>query len=191
MIEDESDKHLGERLSTIQMVKRRLFAMRNGVVADSLRRAGCPYRIIFGVNVPQLGEIAAEFGQSVELAESLWADEAMRESFVLATMLYPAYQLTIEHARALADRARWSEDADMLCFKLFKRTAFAPQLAAELTSTADRLHRYTGLRLYFNIVSTHAAEALRAAEAEATRPDALTGLAAMLAEEARFILGEE
>ena len=191
MIEDESDKHLGERLSTMQMVKRRLFAMRNGVVADSLRRAGCPYRIIFGVNVPQLGEIAAEFGPSAELAESLWADEAMRESFVLATMLYPVDRLTIEHARALVDRARWSEDADMLCFKLFKRTAFATQLAAELTAAADRLHRYAGLRLYFNIVSTHAAEALRAAEAEAARPDALTGLAAMLAEEARFILGEE
>ena len=64
----------------MQQVKRSLFAMRNGVVADSLRKAGCPHRIVFGVNLPQLNEIAAKYGPSEELAEALWADTALRES---------------------------------------------------------------------------------------------------------------
>lgn len=46
----------------MQLLKRRFFAMRNGAVADSLRRQGADYRIIFGLNLPQLVDIAREFG---------------------------------------------------------------------------------------------------------------------------------
>ncbi len=43
---------------SIPEIKQRLYAMRNGVIADSLRNAGSPYRSIFGLNLPQLTEIA-------------------------------------------------------------------------------------------------------------------------------------
>ena len=42
----------------MQTVKRHFFALRNGVIADALRRAGSPFRIIFGLNLPQIAEIA-------------------------------------------------------------------------------------------------------------------------------------
>ena len=48
----------------LQNIKRRFFALRNGVIADTLRRAGSPFKIIFGLNLPQLAEIAAELGYS-------------------------------------------------------------------------------------------------------------------------------
>lgn len=176
--------------STMQQLKRSLYAMRNGAVADSIRKAGCPYRLIFGVNLPQLNEIAGRFGPSAELAEALWADTSLRESALLAPMLFPAADLTIEKARELAAAVRWSEDADILCFKLLRNTDFAPQLAAELAAADAPLQRYAGLRLFFNIVSSRPAEALAAARAELKRPDALSTLASMLAEEATFLLGE-
>lgn len=175
----------------MQQLKRRLFAMRNGVVADSLRRAGCPHRIIFGLNLPQLNEIAAEFGQSEELAEELWADKPLRESVLLAPMLFPVDKLTMEKARELAGGVMWYEDADILCFKLLRKASFAAELAAELCAKTDRLARYTGLRLYFTIISDHAAQALAAAAAELARPDAISTLASMLKEEADFLIGNE
>ncbi len=178
----------GTRFSQMQQLKRRLFAMRNGVVADSLRRAGCPHRIIFGLNLPQLSEIAAEIGPSEELAGQLWNDTPLRESVLLAPMIYPADKLTFEKARELVGNVMWAEDADILCFKLLRKAPFAPSLAAELCSDSGRLARYTGLRLYFTIVGTCPSEALAASEAEMSRPDALSALASMLGEEARFLM---
>jgi 3-methyladenine DNA glycosylase AlkD len=172
----------------MQLVKRRLYAMRNGIVADSLRKGGCPHRLIFGVNLPQLAEIAAKFGPNTEVAEALRADRDLRESALLAPMLYPVGQLTIEEARKWVAEAMWSEDVDILCFKLLKKAAFARQLAGELVAADASLMRYAGLRLYFNIVSQCPEQALSAAEAELKRADALSSLASMLAEEARFIM---
>lgn len=181
---------MGAEYSPLQLVKRRLFAMRNGVVADSLRRAGCPRRIVFGVNLPQLVEIAAEFAPSEELAKQLWDDEALRESFLLAPMLFPVDKLTLDFARALCDKIKWHEDADILCFKLLRKAEFAPVLASELCMSAEPLKRYTGLRLWFNIVGSHPREALNAARHELDRPDCLSTLASMLQEEASFLCGE-
>ncbi len=176
----------------MQVLKRRIYAMRNGVIADTLRNAGCPHRFIFGVNLPQLAEIAAETEHSVEFAEKLWADTASRESMMIAPMLYPIEALTLETARRWAAGVTWSEDADILCFKLLRHAPFAAELAAELCANdSSRLARYTGLRLYFCTISANSQSALQAAQTELQRPDALSGLASMLAEEARFILGEE
>lgn len=60
--------------SKMQRLKRRFFAMRNGITADALRRVGQPFRVIFGLNMPQLREIAGEFGPDEELARELWAN---------------------------------------------------------------------------------------------------------------------
>ena len=42
----------------LQQIKSRFMAMRNGIVADALRKGGMPHKVIFGLNVPQLSEIA-------------------------------------------------------------------------------------------------------------------------------------
>lgn len=181
----------GTQFSKMQTLKRRLFAMRNGVVADTLRKAGCPHRIIFGLNLPQLNEIAAEYGEDRQLSEALRTDTALRESALLAPMIYPRADLTIESAREMAAGVLWHEDADILCFKLLRHAPFAAKLAAELCEkNDDRMARYTGLRLFFTIISQHAAEASSAAERELMRPDAISTLASMLREEAGFLLGD-
>lgn len=175
----------------MQQLKRALYAMRNGIVADTLRRGGCPYRLIFGVNLPQLTEIATRFGPSGELAAELAQDSSLRESALLSFMLMPVDTLTIDDARGLVRRVRWSEDADILCFKVLRHKAFAARLAAELSRSEAPLDRYTALRLYFSLLNTHAREALDAAMREAARPDAIAGLAGMLEQEARFFIGDD
>lgn len=178
-----------EDLTKYAQTKQRLYAMKNGVLADQLRQAGCPYRLIWGLNLPQLTEIAAETGSDAELAEQLWANRDLRESQLLAPMLYPVAELTREKALELVGNLRWQEDADILCFKLLRKADFALQLATELIEDEDRLKRYTALRLYFNLVAQAPAEAIKAAEKELTRNQPLSNLASMLREEANFILG--
>lgn len=177
--------------SPMQRLKRALYAMRNGIVADTLRRGGCPYRLIFGVNLPQLTEIASQFGPSAPLAAELAADTSLRESALLSFMLLPVDTLTIDDARRLVARVRWSEDADILCFKLLRHTPFAATLAAELSLSEAPLDRYTALRLYFSLLADHAPQALEAARREAARPDAIAGLAGMLEQEALFFIGDD
>lgn len=196
------DMEQNSRFNTMQQLKRSLFALRNGVIADSLRKAGCPHKIVFGLNLPQLNEIAAQYGPSEELAEALWADTALRESALLAPMLYPKEKLTLDKARELCARVMWHEDADILCFKLLRDAPFAPELAKELVGCdVSRMARYTGLRLYLSMLavmppakakeSPLCSEALSAATSELERPDAISTLASMLKEEVSFLINPD
>ena len=59
------------KYNDMQLVKRRFFAMRNGIIADTLRSAGSPFKIIFGLNLPQIIDIASQTPHTIELAEQL------------------------------------------------------------------------------------------------------------------------
>lgn len=168
-------------------LKQRVYVMRNGVMADSLRVAGCPYRLIFGLNIPQLAEIAAEHGPDAEMAGELRRHSDLRENFLLSTMLFPPSELTYEQALEWASEVRWAEDADILTFKLLRHTPFGARLAGELSSSSDRLTRYTGLTLWLKVLRDDIAGAKAAAEAELKRPDALTVLAERIIDEAEFL----
>lgn len=181
-------EHTSPDYSPLQLVKRRLYAMRNGVVADALRKAGCPRRLIFGVNLPQLTEIAKEFGPSRPLAETLWHDASLRESILLAPMLMPIDELSYDEALRRCRELEWHEEADILCFKLLRNAPFAPELAGDLCGADEPLMRYCGLRLWMNIVSAHPIQALEAAKTELSRPNPIFTLASMLQEEATFFL---
>lgn len=172
--------------------KRLVYAMRNGVVADALRQGGSPFRLIMGVNLPQLAEIAERLPHTAALASELWADTASRESMLLAPMVMPAEDMTPLLAREWVAQIPATEVADVLCHKLLRREPWAARLAADLVESSRDMDRYTGLRLYFNIISGHAAIALEAAETELKRDCPLTApIARSLSEEARYILEDK
>ncbi len=174
------------------LAKRLIYAMRNGVVADALRQGGSPFRMIMGVNLPQLADIAAQLPASAELAAELWADTDARESMLIAPMLMPLEALTPELARQWAAEAKSTEVADVLCLKLLRRVPWAKELAAELAASPDDMARYTGLRLYFNLVGQFPREALWASQAEANKGCPLTAsIARALQQEAQWIIDEQ
>lgn len=174
----------------MQTVKRHFFALRNGVIADTFRRAGSPFRIIFGLNLPQLVEIASKTPHVPDLAERLWSNVTTRESMLLAPMIYPVDEFGIDVARRWVDGVPTPEVADILCHRLLRRTPYATELAKELCGSESEMGRYTGLRLWFNLVAQKPAEALAAAKKELEAPMPLTGpIATSLADEATFLLG--
>lgn len=90
-------------------------AMRNGIVADVYRRAGiCCYKVIYGLNLPQMAAIARDFGPDAQLAQMLWDDRSVRESRLLSTWLWPADYMTPELLERLDAEAQTKEERDYL-----------------------------------------------------------------------------
>ena len=176
------------QFNKMQEVKHRLYAMRNGAVADYMRRMGAPYRIIFGVNLPHLSEIASETAPSQELARQLWANSSTRESMLLAPMIFPREEMDLNTAREWATSAPTAEVADILCMKLLKHMPFARVLADELIVSDDDMNRYTALRLMFNLLPEGKAEIKAYAIAELNRDTELTrSISRALIEEIEFL----
>lgn len=186
MIFDKDDPDFGD----MQNVKRRMFALRNGVVAEALRRGGCPYRIVFGLTLPQLDEVASVTPHTVTVAQMLWDNDSTRESRLLAPMICPREGMTVDRARRWLGQCRSTEDVDILCHRLLRHLPWASMLVDELSGREDAdLMRYAAVRLAFNLVYKDAAMGLRVALAEERRECPLTRhVASMLADEARFVL---
>ena len=65
--------------SPMQTVKRGFFAMRNGVIADTLRKGGSTFRIIFCLNLPQFVDIAYTTDTIPSLAYDLWTKNPIHD----------------------------------------------------------------------------------------------------------------
>lgn len=119
-------------------------AYRNGIVADTLRSAGMDcYRIIFGLNMPQLTQIAKQYGKDKALAQTLWSDTGVRESRLLAAYLFPADDITLQEAEALMNSVQTQEEADILAFRLLRYLPFLDLLKATATRFCSKaLSRY-------------------------------------------------
>ena len=159
----------------MQSVKRRFYAMRNGMLAAQMRQGGVDYRINFGLNIPQIKDIAAELiasglsaAELASLARALWDNESTRESRLLAPMILPP------------EEAQTAEIADMLCHSLLRRLDCAPGLVtAAMASPTGRLGSYTPLRLLANLLASGRISADEAEKTMAASP-AEDGDAAMV-----------
>lgn len=183
--------HNDPRFNEIQNIKRKFFALRNGVIADTMRRAGDPHRIIFGLTLPQLKEVSESIGVDSGIADVLWENKTTRESRLLAPMLYERNTLSLEKAREMIEGVMCVEEADILCHRLLRHVSFAMGLVADYVGSDISLERYTALRLLFNFVRDYPDRAKRLAEKEMERNDKLTRrVASMLYDEACFVLEE-
>lgn len=112
-------------MTELKDIKQLFFTFRNGVVADVFRQANAPYKTIFGLQVPQLGEIARGVDGTPEekdsLAACLWEDSGVRESRLLACWLFNPATTDAARAAALAEQCATREEADILCWRLLRR----------------------------------------------------------------------
>lgn len=162
-------------------IKQQFYAFRNGVVADVLRKAGDSHRVIFGLNLPQLAEVAATVGKDRAVADALWADADCRESRLLAPMVCPPESVDGVRIMELVDSACTVEEIDILCHRLLRKVDNASGLAGTLWTTG---RKYAALRLMLNLLPDVPALA-RECAASVTEAD---GHAAMAA--ARQIIDE-
>lgn len=133
-------------------IKQQFFAYRNGMLADRLRSAGDVHKTIFGLNLPQIVQIAQLVGTNAELAEQLWANDTNRESRLIAPMIYPVESFSKERAQAWIASVENTEVADILCHRLLRYTDYAEDLYQELSHESSELVRYVALRLALNLL---------------------------------------
>ncbi len=191
----------GEKsFNLMQTVKRRLYAMRNGALAAQMRNGGLNYRINFGVNIPQIKEIASDLLQTgltttelVDLANALWSNENTRESRLIAPMILPIEAMTPELATRWLREAQTTEIADHLCHSLLRKLPYADAAANAVLADADAsdINRYAALRLILNrliLRKTEPAQAVEQARNEQARKCPLTNtIAAQIINEADFM----
>lgn len=134
---------------SVKELKQRFFALRNGMLADALRKqCADPHRLIFGLNLPQLKSIAAETGTDPDLAAELWADRGCRESRLLAPMVMERG----EAALAWLGEVQSVEEADVVCHSLLRHCPGAAGAARRALASADPVVRYCALRLIANLM---------------------------------------
>ena len=134
----------------LKEVKQQFFALRNGLLADNLRKqASLPHKLIFGLNIIQLRTLAAQIGKDADLAAALWADTNCRESRLLAPMIQPEPQ-----AEWLAE-VRTPEEADILCHASLRNHPRALELVQETALSPEPLLQYSALRLLLNLLPSN------------------------------------
>lgn len=155
--------------NAMQRVKRRFFAMRNGALAKQMADyGGAKYQINFGLNLPQISEIARDFlpaGAEIadlkndfsqtDFARKLRENRSTRESMLIAPMLFPVEKLTFEEAITWARSVPTPEVADILCLKLLRNFGGATDIIATLLEgERTPLIEYTALRLTINLLQS-------------------------------------
>lgn len=145
-----SNNQQNKETAYIKNAKHLFMTFRNGIIAETLRKAGMPYKIIFGLQIPQISEIAKELIQNLSteeissLADELWNDKSVRESRLLACYLFKPEDTSYEKAKYLANDTITNEECDILCFRILKKLPFAAELA-------DNLQGYCGTALRRNL----------------------------------------
>lgn len=129
-------------------IRKEFFALRNGMIADTLRKGGLEQKYIFGLQLPQIKGMAERFMPKTEeeaaiLARALWRDRECREARLLACHLMPAALMAKDEAMEWAEDATTREEADILAFRLIRYLPYAEEMAENLANSDSQLKKYT------------------------------------------------
>ena len=138
-------------------IKAELRLYMNGVMAQSLRERGLKYRLIFGIELPRLKEIASHYAPNHDLAQALWKED-IRECRILAGLLQPTESFLPELADIWLEQMHDTELIDYTCMNLFRRLPCASVKAFEWMAAEDVLTQYAGFRLMGHLLSRPGAE---------------------------------
>ena len=127
----------------IREIKKSLRLAMNGVVSTLQRRQGLDYKINFGVEIPRIKEIAAQYGKDRLLADALWQED-IRECRMIAIFTMPVEEFTADDADRWIASARYTELADHLSMYLLCNIPDAVDRAIAWAGQKDSIAAYCG-----------------------------------------------
>ncbi|MDI9605865.1 MAG: DNA alkylation repair protein [Bacteroidota bacterium] len=133
--------------ATLQAIRTDLRLSMNGPVAAGMRKMGISYRVIFGVDLPRLQGISRKYEPSAALAERLWSED-VRELKILATLLYPPGEMSIEVADRWVRQINNQELREQACKNLFEKLPFANEAVEDWSACEENGIRATGHWLF-------------------------------------------
>ena len=138
-------------MSSLNEIKSELRLYMNGPLAQSLRGRGLKYRLIFGVELPRLKEIAAKYERDHDLAQALWKED-IRECRILAGYLQPTETFLPDLADIWLEAMHDTEIIDYTCMNLFRRLPYAKDKAFQWMASEAVLTQYAGFRLMAHLL---------------------------------------
>ena len=130
----------------LKQIKRSFHTRMNGVASQSMRQKGLDYKVNWGVALPHLREMAAEYQPSYSLAVELWK-ENIRECKILATMLMPPAEMPEQLVELWMEQTKSQEIAEMAVFNLYQHLDYAPQMAFRWIASDDSIRQLSGYQL--------------------------------------------
>ena len=124
-------------------IKSQLRLSMNGAVSQSMREKGLTYKLNFGVELPRIKQIAANFDKNHDLAQALWKEE-IRESKILAAMLQPVDSFYPEIADIWIENMPNMEIAELTCMNLFQHLPYAPAKCFQWIASEEEYARVCG-----------------------------------------------
>lgn len=125
----------------------------DGAVAQSMRDKGVDYHLNWGVTLPRLQQMAADYGKDYDLAIALWK-ENVRECKILATMMMPPDKILPEVVDIWMEQTETQEIAEQAAMNLYHHLPYAPQKAYEWIASDRPLYQLCGFhvlsRLFMN-----------------------------------------
>ena len=128
----------------LKEIKALFMTYRNGIIADTLRSAGWTHSVIFGLNLPQITDIARQQpAPDVDLALELWNDRNVRESRLITPFLLPKDYQQADLLKLLAD-IQTLEEADIFAFRHIRHRADAAEVADKVADEymAEAIRRF-------------------------------------------------
>ncbi|GHU88527.1 peptidase [Bacteroidia bacterium] len=134
----------------ISQIRKKIFLARDGVSADSLRKKGIHYKMIYGVPVVTLRKIARDYAPDYELANILWKEDN-RELKILATLIQEPE--LFETANEWVSDIHNLELAEQSVMNLFCKLSDASHLAKDWIQSKEPYIVICGFLLYTRLFS--------------------------------------
>ena len=142
----DAEKNYQLALSKIKLLK-------NGDIADAMKRTGIEYKMNWGVSLVILRQMAREFEPDHILALKLW-NKQWRETSILATLLDEPDKINEEQMDYWTKTFENGEIAELASTHLWVKSKFAFVKALEWCRGKKHLVRFTGIHLVGRLAIT-------------------------------------
>lgn len=121
-------------------------AAQNGQVSDMLKNAGMKYKVIYGLSMADLRNIASRFYPDRELADELW-ERDIREAKVISLLVDDPEKVTKEQVIKRAEEFDNIELAEQAGGYFFPKLPFATEIVETLCQSDNEITRAAGFIL--------------------------------------------
>ena len=130
----------------LKAIKRSFFLRMDGTASRSMREKGLDYKINWGVSIPDLRQMASQYGKDYALAIALWKED-IRECKILATMIMPPEEMLPEIVELWMEQTPLQEIAEMAAFNLYQHLDYAPVMAFQWIASDNEMEQICGYNL--------------------------------------------
>ncbi len=127
-------------------IKKSFHLRMNGVASQSMREKGLDYKINWGIGLPQLKEMAKQYGKDYDLAIALWKED-VRECKILATLIMPADKMLPGVVDIWMEQTHTQELAELSAFNLYQYLTYAPVIAFKWIASNNDIPQLCGYQL--------------------------------------------